>query len=137
MAQFRIKRNSEYNNYGRNIRLYLDGEKIGKIKNGEEIIFDQKPGKHLLQAKIDWCSSNKMNIDLTENNVTTIELSGFKYGSLLIPVLGLLLLIFFIPDMFDVNYNLNYILFLAIPLALYFLYYLTIGMNNYLRLKGL
>jgi hypothetical protein len=137
MAQLKIKRISEYINYGRNIRLYLDGEKIGKIKDGDVIIFDQKPGKHLLQAKIDWCSSKKMNIELTEESVTTIELSGFKYSNFVVPVMAVLLFVIFIPKLFNINYDLKYILLLVMPVALYYLYYLSIGMNNYLNLKSL
>ena len=57
MSKLIIKRVSEWKNKMRDIRIYLDGNKIGTIRNGEIKGFEIEPGQHSLKAKIDRCGS--------------------------------------------------------------------------------
>lgn len=62
-------------------KVVLDGNVIGKIKNGQQLELDIAPGKLQLNLKIDLCRSN---IVVFEVNQDTIEfecgsnLRGFK-----------------------------------------------------------
>lgn len=57
------------------IKVVLDGNIIGNIKNGEEKEFDIPEGNHDLFLKIDWCRSNVISL---KNNGSIV---GFECGS--------------------------------------------------------
>jgi hypothetical protein len=83
MAILKITRSDEYTNRIRPIKIFLDGILIGKIGNAETKEFELMHGTHLLQAKIDWCSSNKLTFTVAENGVTNFYLDSFaKHSSL-------------------------------------------------------
>lgn len=82
MAKINIIRTNEWNNRGREIGIYIDGQKAGTIANGETKEFQVSTGQHQLYAKIDWCSSQEFSC-LVENETKTLVLSGFKNSSFL------------------------------------------------------
>ena len=139
MKQITIKRNSEWNNRGRRIGLYIDGEKIGTLKNGEIKKFNIEEGHHKIKARIDWCGSDNVEFDLSDNFNGYFELSGFKHGNWLTPLMGILGAGFFLPRLFTKNEIFgseiaNLLILIISPMFLYLLYYLTIGRNKYLQL---
>lgn len=136
MAKLIIKRTSEWNNRMRDIGIYLDGEKIGVIGNGETKEFEIVPGEHKLKTKIDWCSSETLNIELYENESQKIKLSGFKLGKWLMPVALIISIVYFAFDE-QLDFNPLIFLFLILPIGLYIVYHLTIGRSKYLTLKRL
>ena len=135
MPKLIIKRTSEWNNRMRGIVIFLDGKKIGVIRNGEFKEFEIEPGEHNIKAKIDWCGSEKLLINLADNEVKKIELSGFKLGKYMMPVALIICIIYFT---FGEQLNLSPMLFmlLTLPFGLYLMYNLTLGRNKYLRLSG-
>jgi len=66
MARIIINRSSEYSNKFRSIEIYLNGNKIGEIKDGESKEYEIEPGDHILKAKIDWCNSNLINFKVND-----------------------------------------------------------------------
>ena len=78
MATIRIQRTIEYQNAFRKINIFIDGEKVGIIENGKAIDFTVKTGNHTIVAKIDWCSSQKLNIQCRENTINSVQLSGYN-----------------------------------------------------------
>ena len=134
MANLIIKRTSEWNNRMRNIGIYLDGEKIGVIGNGEIKEFEIEPGEHTLNSKIDWCGSEPLTFNLTENEIKRIELSGFKFGKFLMPI-GLIISIVYLAFGEKLNFDPLLFLLLILPIGLYLVYHLTLGWNKYLRLE--
>ena len=56
MATIKIQRIQRYiiELIFRDYRLFVDGQKIGSISDGQEMEFNVSSGKHLLVAKIDW-----------------------------------------------------------------------------------
>ena len=62
-----IKRDKQYADSIRNYKIFLDGEKIYTISNGEEKEFQIGPGKHSIQLKIDWCKSNQIEFEIKDN----------------------------------------------------------------------
>ena len=69
---------SEWNNNMRDIGIYLDGEKIGVIGNGEPKAFEIEPSEHSLKSKIDRCGSEALTFRLADNKIKRIELQAFK-----------------------------------------------------------
>ena len=65
---------------------------------------------------------------IKEGEVKTFYVSGFKYSNLVTKLIGLIFTI-------HLNYTIKfpYLLFLCIPLALYGLYFITLGRSSYLR----
>lgn len=52
-------------------RVFIDNQKAGKIQPGESKAFEVAPGRHQLQLKIDWGSSEKRQVDVTEGSQAT------------------------------------------------------------------
>ena len=134
MATIVVRRKSELNNKLREIGLYIDGEKVGTIMDGETREYEVIDGEHEVFAKIDWCGSPKVKLDTADGKLTTLNLSGFKFGKLLIPILlVLLVLTLLLIHVFDVPFL--YIFWLPALTILYPTYYITIGKDQYLRLN--
>lgn len=132
MATIRLKRTSEYNNRMRDYKIFIDGQQVGTIANGETKDFPTTVGQHTITAKIDWCSSPKISIELKENQTSNLKVGGFKYGQILMPVgLGLTVLHFILSKFADFDNT----IFLVAPLFLLMVYYLTIGRKKYLTLE--
>ena len=77
MPTISIQRSSEYANRLRAIKLFLDGKEIGKIKNAESLDFEVAPGTHILQAKVDWCSSNPVSFHVNGNETKKFYMDSF------------------------------------------------------------
>lgn len=92
----RIKRDSGYADRVRAYKIVLDGEVIGKIKNGQTVELDLQPGNHQLHMKIDWCRSNIVDF---ETNGSLIE---FECGSNLrgMKLLLAIVYIIFLPSQY-------------------------------------
>lgn len=132
MATIRLKRTSEYNNIIRDYKIFIDGQQVGAIANGETKDFATSSGQHTITAKIDWCSSPDISIDLKDDETKILKVGGFKNGQLLMTIgIGLIVLHFILASFA----NFYYILFLVTPLFLLLVYYLTIGRKKYLTLN--
>ena len=81
MAILTIERTSEWANKLRKIGIYLNGEKLDVIANGETKSFDVPVGTHTLYCKIDYITSRKVTFEITEERGTGFRLSSFAYGS--------------------------------------------------------
>ena len=133
MARIIIERSSEWNNRVRKIGIYIDGEKVGTINNGEKKEYEVEFGKHEVYAKIDWCYSQKIELNINENETTELKLTGFKYGSSILPImLGFLATYYLLTLIFDIK--LIHIVWVPVIVLLYPTYFITFGKNRYLIL---
>jgi len=82
MPKILIHRISEFENRARKIKIELDGKPVAKIKNGEKLKLDVPSGKHTIQAKIDWCSSNLLDLDVDDSSKIELALSSGDGASL-------------------------------------------------------
>jgi hypothetical protein len=131
MATIRLKRTSEYNNRMRDYKIFIDGQQIGTIANGETKDFPVTVGQHIVTAKVDWCSSPDLSVDINDNQTKNLKVGGFRNGQFLMPIgLGLIVLHFILSRFTDFEYT----IFLVAPLFLLLVYYLTIGRKKYLTL---
>jgi len=132
MGKIVVSRRQEWNNKLRHIALYLDGQKIGTIGNGEVKTFDVPDGDHSIKAKIDWCGSRQIDFSVSGEEKKYFRLSGFKYSNIIMPAaLVLVILSLVLRRIFHIGFAAWFIL----PVFLILLYYLTIGRNDYLILK--
>jgi len=128
MTKLKIIRTSELSNMGREFGVYLDGQKIGTISNGEIKEFDVPAGRHQLQAKIDWCSSNDLDFKLNEDEIVSFTISGNKYANYPLLFMGVLLILIF-------TFKIKFLVWVCIPLICMSIYFLTIGRNQYLKIR--
>lgn len=131
MAKLIITRTSEWNNKAREFGIYLNDRKIGVIDDGEKKEFEIESGDYKIHGKIDWCKSQKFEFKIAENESKEIEISGYKYGHLVIRIsLAVMLIYFLLMNFFDIS--LNFLIFIVAAGFLYPMYYITFGKNRYL-----
>tara|TARA_B110000967_G_C18373659_1_gene311782 strand:+ start:73 stop:510 length:438 start_codon:yes stop_codon:yes gene_type:complete len=133
MTKIIIKRNSEWNNKARLIGIYIDGEKVGTINDGETQEYEVGNGKHEIFAKIDWCRSPKIELNIEESELKTLKLSGFKYGTWILPTLLGIMLVYYLGK-YALNFEMNFLIWFIAIGFLYPIYYITFGKNRYLKL---
>lgn len=75
MAKLIVKRKKALVDRNRNYSIFLDGDKIALIPNGEELSFNINPGKHIISAKVDWNSSNAIIFEVKEDDNIFFTLS--------------------------------------------------------------
>jgi len=134
MPKLLIKRNSEWANKMRSFDLYLNGRKFAEIKDKQVLSFEIPEGKYQLMAKIDWCGSQPLDIEISEGEIKRIEVKGFIFSKYLLPVAVVSGFLYF---GIYFKYNTNS-LFLATLLMIFFgymLYFMSFGRNQYLRLR--
>ncbi len=131
MATIKLQRTSEYNNRLRDYQIFVDGQKVGTISNGQTKEFETPPGEHKIFAKIDWCSSQEISFKAAETQPKSFLIGGFKIGNWIMLVsIGIIALHFILKYTIDFSYT----IFLIIPAFLLLLYYLTTGRKKYLTL---
>jgi hypothetical protein len=136
MAKLIISRRKEWQNRGRKFGIYIDGEKRDVIENGAIKELELEPGKHTLKFKIDWTGSPEKELEISDEKSKSIEVSGFKLGKWLFPVFYLVLILFFVFDVFF-DKMVNELIYIAIPLFVVYLYYVTLGRKKYLEIREL
>ncbi|MDR2223912.1 MAG: hypothetical protein LBE34_14425 [Flavobacteriaceae bacterium] len=78
MSRVIIRRKKSFIERFRNFNIYLDGDKVMSVKNGEQVVLNITPGKHLIIIKIDWNTSNSIIFELKEGQ--TIQYKVFVDG---------------------------------------------------------
>lgn len=131
MATIKIQRTSELNNRLRDFRIYVDGEKIGTIKDGETKDFVVSSGQHSIAAKIDWCSSPEVSFNIKDTDTKAFKVGGFESGNkIVLMTIGLIALYFIIKVLLQKNFA----IFLLLPVPFILGYYITVGRKKYLIL---
>jgi hypothetical protein len=65
MAEIKLTRPDGYKTDRlRAYQIYIDGQRVEKVKPGETKIFTVPPGRHELRLKQDWAASEKQQVDL-------------------------------------------------------------------------
>jgi len=69
-----------------------------------------------------------------ENESKEIEISGYKYGHIVMRIsLAIMLIYFLVRYLFDLNWN--FLIYIVALGFLYPMYYITFGKNRYLRVS--
>lgn len=75
----KISRDSSYCDRLRKYKVYIDDEYVGLINANETCEYNVKPGKHTVYAKIDWCRSNAISVEVGEED-TYIQVGASLVG---------------------------------------------------------
>ena len=136
MPKLYFHRTSEYANNARNIAVYVDGKKALSIPNGGSSVFETTTGEHEVYAKIDWCYSPVLKLNLQENDKQKLEISSFKMAKWMMPLALFCVLIYFAGSYFT-EANFAWIFIVVVPIFLYQIFYLTLGRKKYLQITSL
>ncbi|MCG9972746.1 hypothetical protein [Christiangramia crocea] len=133
MPKLLLKRNSEWANKMKTYHLYLNGREFTEIRHDEVLSFEIPEGKYRLEARVDWCGSQPLELEFKEGEIRKVEITGFVFSKYLFPsALSTLIIYMAIYFHFKVNS-----LFLASVLMFFFgylVYFMTFGRKHYLRL---
>lgn len=132
MSSIVIRRKEEFANRNRNIDIYVDGARAGSIASGETSMFDLEPGTHKIEAKIDWCGSRALTLEIKDNEVKDIELSGFKSA---VWFINLALFLMAAELLLHKGNILPYLIVFSMVPCIILMYYITIGRRQYLTLE--
>lgn len=133
MPKLYFHRTSEYANNARSIAVFIDGKKALTIPNGGSEAIEVSAEKHQVYAKIDWCYSPNLELDVKETDKIKIEVSSYKMGKWLIPTALVAAALYFIIDYFF-GFAATWLFVIVVPVFLYQLYFLTFGRKRYLQL---
>ena len=73
MATLTIKRDRGYADAGRAYRILLDGRDIGGLSQGDELCRDISAGQHVLEARIDWCGSQPLRLEVDSDQFVVVR----------------------------------------------------------------
>lgn len=133
MPKLLLKRNSEWANRMKTYVLYLNGEKFTEIGHDEVLSFEIPEGRYQLVARVDWCSSQPLDLEFKEGEVRKIEVTGFVFSKYLFPV-AMLTLIIYMAVYF--HFQINSLLLAGILMFFfgYMVFFMSFGRSHYLRL---
>ena len=131
MPALKIYRESEHSNKLRNYKIFIDGEFVGTIADGETLDFPISYGNHTVMASIDWCGSPDVEVTLSENEIKKMKISSFKIPIKFLPM-GIIL--FILSFILTTYFKFTWALLLLTPLPMIPLYYVTFGRKKYLSL---
>jgi hypothetical protein len=125
----------------RRYELLLDGKTVGKIKNDEIMELDISEGKHALKGRIDWCTSNEFDFDVSEGEIKYLKIGGFKHSRWLMPTLSVIMLlgILVLQPIFrrmHAKFLDNLFFGFIIICGLFLLYLFTFGRKRYLWIRN-
>lgn len=75
-GKIELTRTSQYANYLRSIKIYIDNVEVQSIADGETKSFEVDAGQYEIFAKIDWCKTRPLRIDIRKNETTELELGS-------------------------------------------------------------
>lgn len=96
MATLRVQRPSQYADWLRKYRIFVDGSPVGDISAGSDSTFEVSQGRREVLARIDWCSSNSVNVEIEDAHECTLEVGSNLNGWRLL--LGFLYITFWRSD---------------------------------------
>jgi hypothetical protein len=57
----------------RSYKVLLDGKQVARLRSGSSAVVEAEPGRHVIQARIDWTSSPPLELQLAEAEHVTVE----------------------------------------------------------------
>lgn len=133
-----LTRKSEMLNALRGYGVYIDGEKRGKIGNGDTEEYEVTPGKHVLSCKIDWCGSRDHTFEVNEGEVAYLQVrNGARhFFYFFIPGIALYIAYKFVYAPGErPQYLLYALIFVGLAYLAYMLYYTVISRKDYLAIE--
>lgn len=79
-ATITVTRTRQWANKARGVKLFLNGEAVGKIRDGKSQTFRVKPGLHSLEAKVDWCRTQPLQLRIADGGSALVEVGCNAMG---------------------------------------------------------
>src|SRR5262245_60258876 len=76
MSTLRFGRPMFYPDRLRNYQLIIDGVQMGEIGAGSAVEIPATAGRHEVVARIDWCSSNTLHVELKKGVTCDLEVGS-------------------------------------------------------------
>lgn len=80
MAVLRFSRPRQFADRFRRYRLLVNGVGVGDIAAGGAVEVDVPAGSHEVRARIDWCSSRRLVIDVADGGECRLEVGSSLRG---------------------------------------------------------
>ena len=125
MAKLVVKKKKEWYNKAA-ISLFIDGEKVDTVGNGDIKELELASGKHTIYAKFYWHYSPEFEFELSEEKSKGIQISGYKLAKWIIPLTYILFGAYFIAKSI-LKIPIDELLYALIPGLLVSLYYTSLG----------
>ena len=77
----KLKRAAEFANWLRAYHVLVDGERVAKIRNGRQIAVEIAAGHHTVELELDWCRSNRVDIEVRDGRPVRLR-CGSNYRGL-------------------------------------------------------
>lgn len=133
MSKLTITRQSSIIYSVRDIKIFIDGQPIGTLSDGETREFKIQEGEHQLQAKLDWRGSKILPVTISVNDTKFLTFTISRYeGFLLFATGAFMLMHYFLLYKFGINF----MFWFAIPPLLGLFYLMSFGRNFYIKIVG-
>jgi hypothetical protein len=133
MSKLKITRKSSMIYSVRDIKVFIDGQLIGTLSDGETREFTIPEGDHNLQAKFDWRGSKMIPVALSVNDTKNLTFSVSRYESYLLFATGAFMLLHYF---LIYKFAISFIFWFAIPTLSGLIYLMTFGRNFYIKIVG-
>ena len=72
-AGIALTRVRDYCGIFRKMRVFLDGQKVGRFPYGTRAVFAAAPGEHDVYVQMDWCRSEPLGVSVESGQVIELE----------------------------------------------------------------
>jgi len=73
LSQLRISRPKKaWQDKLRAYKVLVDDQEVGEIKQQGDLVLPVAPGRHVVQLKLDWCCSPKIDIEVSKGSTLPI-----------------------------------------------------------------
>lgn len=80
MSKLVVKRDSGYADRVRKYKVICNSKAIGAVGNGETVSLEVPAGRHEVHFKIDWARSNKVVVNLGQEETATVSVRSTLRG---------------------------------------------------------
>jgi hypothetical protein len=135
MSTLIITRSRELVNMASSYDIFVDGQKLGSLRNGKHVELKIQPGSHTLIARLDEYSSVPITVELEKGQVKRLTVKCFRFSSWILPAIAVV-----IPGFHYLHTEQGTPLALGAlviaPILAYAFYFYTKGKNRYLRITA-
>lgn len=78
MATLTLRRDAGWADKIRDYRIIIDGAEVGRLREGAELRCSVGSGQHVLEARIDWCGSKRLHLDVGSGDLVVFVRSALR-----------------------------------------------------------
>lgn len=78
MVTITVHRDKGYADKLRKYQVLLNGVEIGRLAEGDKLVHQVSEGRHVIEAKVDWCGSKPLSFEANANDVSVTVKSALR-----------------------------------------------------------